>query len=80
VLALFERVVSGDVESGSGRVKDRVDRSGLGRWDVLEAMGLLLKLDSIAVRTNSRCTLELDRVRCKYEKDAELGGNWSGLT
>lgn len=50
MLALFDRVVSADVEEGSGLGKDRVDRRGLGRWDVLEAMRLLLKLDGMAVR------------------------------
>lgn len=61
VLALLERVESGVVEGGSGRGKDRVDRRGLGRCEVLEAIGLLLKLDSIVVRIDSWCKPKLNR-------------------
>jgi hypothetical protein len=72
VLALLDRVVSG--AGGSGRGKDRVDRRGLGRGDVLEAIKLLLKLESIAVSLDFGCTLKLFGLGGREGQRWELGG------
>jgi hypothetical protein len=62
VLARLDRVASAGVAGGSGRGNDRVDRKGLGRWEVLEAMELLMGLESMSFRIRMLSSTERDQV------------------